>query len=254
MTPAMRSALTPGLLVLILSGGLNGCASAPEQKARPHSQADPLETWNRKVFTFNEGLDKLALKPAAQAYVHIVPRLVRQGVNNFFGNFSDIWSSVNNFLQAKPARGVSDFMRVGTNTVFGIGGIFDVATQAGMERTREDFGQTLGTWGFPAGPYIVWPILGPSSLRDSFGLPLDMAAGPSMAFKDDGFRLGLGLLQAVNVRANLLGASSLLDDVALDRYTFVRDAYLQRRYSLLHDGAPPNPPSESEESVEEPPQ
>ncbi|MFN9709687.1 MAG: VacJ family lipoprotein [Burkholderiales bacterium] len=249
---SIRSVLVPTLLGAMLWGGLSGCASAPERGGMLHSKADPLEAWNRNVFTFNEGLDKVALKPAAKAYVHTVPPLVRQGVSNFFGNFADVWSSVNNFLQVKPARGFSDLMRVGTNTVFGLGGIFDVATQAGIERTREDFGQTLGVWGLPAGPYIVWPILGPSSLRDSFGLPLDMAAGAPAAFKDDGLRLGASLLQVVNVRANLLSAGQLLDDVALDRYAFVRDAYLQRRYSLLYDGDPPDQPSE--EDLEESPQ
>jgi phospholipid-binding lipoprotein MlaA len=241
------SFLAQTLFASALLLGLNGCASAPEAGAKVRSKADPLEPWNRQVFALNEGLDKFALKPAANAYVQVVPQLMRQGVTNFFGNFADAWSSVNNFLQAKPERGFSDLMRVGTNTVFGIGGIFDVATEAGIDRTREDFGQTLGVWGLPAGPYIVWPVFGPSSLRDSIAMPLDMAVGPGFALKDDGFRLGVSLLQVVNLRANLLSASTLLDDVALDRYAFVRDAYLQRRRSLVYDGEPPDLPPEDED-------
>lgn len=232
------------IVLLMIS---QGCASTPPVGARSHAKSDPWERWNRQVFDFNENLDQVVLKPAATTYTKVVPQFVRSSVSHFFGNFADGWSSVNNFLQGKPGRGFGDMMRVGTNTVFGVFGLFDVATEAGIERTREDFGQTLGVWGLPAGPYIVWPLFGPSSLRDSAGIPLDVIVSPSMVLSHDGIKMGVALLQVVNVRANLLGASRMLDDVALDRYAFLRDAYLQRRRSLVYDGDPPDLPAEEED-------
>jgi phospholipid-binding lipoprotein MlaA len=224
---------------------LAGCATtgssvvATEEKT-PSQRADPWENWNRKVFAFNDAIDEAVLKPVAKAYEKVVPELVRRGVSNFFGNFADLWSGVNNMLQGKVGDGFQDFMRVSTNTFFGIGGIFDIATEAGMERHQEDFGQTLGRWGFGPGPYLVWPLFGPSTLRDTAGLPLDLYASPVLAFSDDGVRWGITTLGFVNQRANLLGATNLLDDVALDRYSFVRDAYLQRRRNMVYDGEPPD--------------
>ncbi len=227
--------------------GLSGCATSPA--ANPPNPADPWEGLNRKVFAFNEGVDEHVLKPVATTYVKVVPQFMRTGVNNFFGNFSDAWSAVNSFLQGKGEEGFNGIMRVGTNTVFGIFGLFDVASEAGIERHGEDFGQTLGVWGLPAGPYVVWPVLGPSSVRDSVAMPLNLAAEPSAQLRSDaGAQWGVSLLQLVSVRANLLGATGVLEDVALDRYTFMRDAYLQRRRSLVYDGDPPEQAPEPEES------
>lgn len=234
---------------LLAMMALQGCASVTDP-SRPSHPSDPWEGWNRKVYAFNENLDEAVVKPTATAYVKVVPQVVRTGVTNFFGNFSDAWSAVNSFLQGKGEAGFSDLMRVGTNTVFGIFGLFDVATEAGIERHGEDFGQTLGVWGVPAGPYIMWPLLGPSSLRESAALPLELRVGPGAVINDDGVQWGVTVLRVVNLRANLLNASGLLDDVALDRYTFVRDAYLQRRRSLVYDGDPPEPPLESEDPPE----
>lgn len=228
---------------------LGGCATTlNDVRGGPGAKLDPWENWNRKVFAFNEGLDEHVLKPVATAYSNIVPEPVRRGVDNVFGNFADVWSAVNNFLQGKGTAGVYDVMRVGTNTVFGIAGLLDVATELGLEKTREDFGQTLGVWGMGTGAYIVWPLLGPSSVRDSIGLPMDMAASPSSVINDGGARYGITALRVVNTRANLLGATRVLDDIALDKYNFIRDAYLQRRRSLVFDGnePPPDDPTEPE--------
>jgi phospholipid-binding lipoprotein MlaA len=234
---------------------LAGCAttaSIPESEKSPGQRADPWENWNRKVFSFNDAIDEAVLKPVATAYQKVVPQFVRTGVTNFFGNFSDLWSAVNNLLQGKFEAGASDIMRVGTNTVFGIGGLFDVASEAGIERHNEDFGQTLGRWGFSSGPYIVWPLFGPSTLRDTVGLPLDLYASPMISVRSAEVRWGVATLGFINARANLLGATNLLDDVALDRYSFVRDAYLQRRRSLVYDGDPP-PLEDEEPYVPDPP-
>lgn len=220
-------------VVLAAALALVGCASAPGRNV------DPWESWNRKVYSFNEALDESVLKPVATTYTEVVPQPVRTGVDNFFGNFADAWSAVNNLLQGKLADSLSDVMRVGTNTFFGLFGLLDIASEAGIDRHREDFGQTLGRWGFEPGIYIVWPLLGPSTVRDSFALPLDLAASPSLLVDETAGKAALFTLQTVNTRANLLGASRMLDDIALDKYTFVRDAYLQRRRSLVYDGDVP---------------
>ena len=165
-------------------------------------------------------------------------------MDNFFGNFSDAWSIVNNLLQGKLENGLRDTFRVATNTLFGFGGLIDIATDLGLDRQGEDFGQTLGRWGVGTGPYIVLPLLGPSSLRDSSALPLDMSVSPSLVINDTGAQAGLTSLRVINLRANLLGATKMLDDIALDKYTFTRDAYLQRRRNQVFDG---NPPPEEDE-------
>lgn len=203
---------------------------------------DPVEGWNRAVFGFNEGLDNAVLKPVARGYQAVVPALVRTGIGNVFGNFADGWSAINQMLQGKPVASAQMTMRVATNTLFGLGGIFDVASDLGIERQQEDFGQTLGRWGLPAGPYIVWPLLGPSSLRDGAGLPLDLSWSPSALTKDDPARFGLTSLQLIDTRAGLLSATRLIDEIALDKYVFIRDGYLARRHNQVYDGDPPELP------------
>jgi phospholipid-binding lipoprotein MlaA len=230
-------------LLLIVGALLQGCSTVGAKTAG--QRLDPWENWNRKVFTFNERLDEQVLKPVATGYSAVVPRPVRSGVDNFFGNAADAWSAVNNFLQGKVANGLHDVIRFGTNTVFGLAGVLDVATEFGLDHQYEDFGQTLGHWGVGQGAYIVWPLLGPSSLRESFAMPLDRAATPAAFINDGTVRWELTGLQIINTRANLLGASKVLDDIALDKYTFVRDAYLQRRRSLVFDGDAPATPDES---------
>jgi phospholipid-binding lipoprotein MlaA len=216
--------------------------------AHAQSANDPFEGWNRAVFGFNEGLDAALLKPVATGYTKLVPEPARIGVTNFFNNFRDGWSAINHLLQAKPVSAAETAMRVATNTLFGIGGLFDVASDLGLERRVEDFGQTLGRWGLPAGPYLVLPLLGPSSLRDTAGLPLDLAWATGYLTNDSTVRVGLTVLELIDIRANLLGASSLVDGVALDKYVFLRDAYLARRRSLVYDGDPPELPEPPDEA------
>jgi phospholipid-binding lipoprotein MlaA len=215
--------------------------------AQAQSAKDPLEGWNRAVFGFNEGLDAAVLKPVATGYKTVVPELVRNGVSNVFANIGDGWSAINQLLQGKPVAAAQMTMRVATNTFFGIAGLFDVASDLGIERQQEDFGQTLGRWGLPPGPYIVLPLLGPSSLRDTAALPVDLQWRPAALSDDSATRIGLSTLQLIDVRANLLGASRIVDDIALDKYVFVRDGYLSRRRSLVYDGDPPDIPEPNDE-------
>jgi len=216
---------------------LAGCSTVTPRS--PGQRLDPFEPWNRDVFAFNERLDENVLKPAATAYGKVVPQPVRRGVGNVFGNVADAWSGINNLLQGKFAEAAHDMVRVGTNTIFGLGGVLDVASEFGLDHKYEDFGQTLGYWGIGAGAYIVWPLLGPSTVRESFALPLDRAASPALLIDNGAAQASITVLQIVNTRANLLGASRVIDDIALDKYTFVRDAYLQRRRSLVFDGDAP---------------
>jgi phospholipid-binding lipoprotein MlaA len=232
------------LLALAFALAFSGCAVVNQARMSPGQKLDPWENWNRKVFAFNEGLDVAVLKPVAKAYSTVVPLMVRTGVSNFFGNFTDAWSAVNNLLQGKIEKALSDVFRVGTNTTFGLLGLIDVAAEMGLERQSEDLGQTLGHWGVGAGAYIVWPLLGPSTVRESFALPFDRAWSPAFAVSNSKESLAVTGVQLVNTRAGLLAAGNLLDDIALDKYTFLRDAYLQRRRSLTYDG--------EEKEVEEP--
>lgn len=227
---------------------LQGCSTLGAKTAG--ERLDPWENWNRKVFTFNEKLDEKVLKPVAVGYSNVVPRPVRNSVDNFFGNAADAWSAVNNFLQGKVSNGFHDVIRFGTNTIFGLGGTLDVATEFGLDHQYEDFGQTLGAWGFGQGAYIVWPVLGPSSVRESVALPFDRSVTPALVIHDGAVKWEITGLQLVNTRAGLLGASKVLDDIALDKYTFVRDAYLQRRRSLVYDGDPP-PPKDDGRAVDD---
>jgi phospholipid-binding lipoprotein MlaA len=238
--------------LLALLALLSGCATLETARGGPGQRLDPWENWNRKVFSFNESLDANLLKPVATVYSNVVPSLVREGVKNFFNNFADAWSAVNNILQGKFALGLQDVIRVGANTVFGLGGVFDVASEMGIEHSFEDFGQTLGHWGFGAGAYIVWPLLGPSTVRETIALPLDRSVSPALVINGGATQVGLTGLQLVNVRAGLLGAGKMLDDIALDKYSFVRDAYLQRRRSLVFDGDPPPEPEPPESAASAP--
>jgi phospholipid-binding lipoprotein MlaA len=217
-------------------------AGATPADAPPPSRRDPFEPFNRKVYAFNEVVDNAALRPLAEGYRRAVPELARSGVDNFFGNLADAWSAVNKLLQGKVVQAAQMSLRVATNSVFGLGGLLDPATEFGLERQPEDFGQTLGTWGLPAGPYLVLPVLGPSTVRDTAALPLDRGlASPSLYLGGStNAQLGVTGVQLVAARAGLLSASRLLGDVALDKYSFLRDAYLARRRSQLYDGNPPD--------------
>ena len=230
-----------------LSIAIASTLAATAGSAFAQNAKDPIEGWNRAVFGFNEGLDRAVLKPVAEGYKAVVPELVRNGVSNVFANIGDGWSAINQLLQGKPVAAAQMTMRVATNTLFGIGGLFDVAGDLGIERQPEDFGQTLGRWGLPAGPYLVWPLLGPSSLRETAAMPLDLSWRPAALSDDSATRIGLSTLQLIDVRASLLGASRLVDDIALDKYVFIRDGYLARRRSLVYDGEPPEVPEPNDE-------
>ncbi len=239
----MNGSILLRIATLIAALALAGCTTIQAARGGPGQRLDPWESWNRKVFNFNEDVDRAVLKPVATAYINVVPQQARRSVGNFFGNFADAWSSINNMLQGKFEAGFEDATRVGVNTLFGLFGILDVASEMGLEHHYEDFGQTLGRYGVGAGAYVVLPILGPSSVRDAAAIPVDRLASPPSFFSGTGTQVGLTALQIVNTRAGLLRATRVIDDIALDKYTFVRDAYLQRRRSLVFDGDVPETPA-----------
>ncbi|RZL67877.1 MAG: VacJ family lipoprotein [Variovorax sp.] len=214
-----------------------GCATGPGDSRA--NRVDPFESVNRSVFRFNDAIDTAVLRPVATGYRDVVPSMVRTGVANFFGNVSDVWSLANNVVQLKAQNSAETFMRLNVNTFFGLGGLLDVASDVGIERHREDFGQTLGRYGVPAGPYLVLPLLGPSTVRDTAALPVDRYGDGLSAIQDIAWRNAFYALRVVDARANLLRVSQMLDDAALDKYSFTRDAFLQRRLSEVHDGNPP---------------
>lgn len=211
---------------------LSGCATATDPR-------DPLEPINRGIYKFNDAVDKAVLKPVAQGYKAVLPQPVRTGVTNFFSNIEDVLIALNNLLQFKFHAAASDVARVAFNTTFGIAGIFDVATSFGLEKHDEDFGQTLGYWGIGDGPFLMLPILGPSNLRDTVGLAAYYQLDPVLNLDHVPTRNTLSVLRFVNRRAQLLDAEKVLDEAALDPYTFLRDAYIQHRRSLVYDGNPP---------------
>lgn len=211
---------------------ITGCAT--------NNPKDPFEPFNRAMFSFNDGLDKAALKPAAEVYSNVLPSFIQNGIGNFFGNLGDVWTAINNFLQGKMADGLSDVMRVALNTTMGFAGFLDIGTEAGLTKHNEDFGQTLGKWGMKSGPYVVLPVLGSSTLRDTAATPLDFAGDPWHYKRPVAWRNGGSVVHVVDVRASVLDASNLLEEAALDRYVFVRDAYLQRRQSKVFDGEIPS--------------
>jgi phospholipid-binding lipoprotein MlaA len=234
------------LLVLLAVLLASGCASTgPEADPR-----DPWEGMNRGVYKFNDTFDDWVAKPVATVYRDALHVEIRSRVSNFFSNIQDIFIGVNNVLQGKPQEGIEDWARFVFNTTFGLLGIHDVASDMGLEKHNEDFGQTFGKWGAPSGPYLILPFLGSSTVRDAGGTAVDWYFAPLAEVRPIALRNTLYGVYFVNTRAELLEASNLLEQAALDRYTFQRDAYLQRRRSLIYDGSPPrerlevNDPSE----------
>jgi phospholipid-binding lipoprotein MlaA len=209
---------------------LGGCATT--------QQPDPLERINRVTFSFNQTVDEYIIAPPARVYRDNVPSPVQTGVRNVFRNLGDAWSAVNLMLQGRPAEGIESIMRFSVNTVLGFGGLLDWASELGIDRQVEDFGQTLGRWGVGPGAYLVLPILGPSTVRDTAALPLDFKAGTYVYPDDSAAFFGVTALRIISVRADLLSSSKLLDEIALDKYLFVRDGFLQRRRSLIWDDRP----------------
>jgi phospholipid-binding lipoprotein MlaA len=227
---------------------LTACASVPpagpagpglSSPPRAATPGDPWEAWNRKVYAFNDAIDTAVLKPVAQTYEAVVPSLVRTGVSNVLGNIRDVWSAANQFLQGKGQYGFEMGMRVVANTFFGLGGLLDPATEMGLVKRPEDFGQTLGRWGLATGPYLVLPLIGPSTVRDAGGFLVDRQVSPSTLPPTAGGQYSVLAIELVDTRARLLSAGKLLDQVALDKYSFLRDAYLAQRRDALYDGAPP---------------
>lgn len=212
--------------------GLSGCATTA------NNPKDPFEGFNRVMFSVHEGID-VVVKPVAQGYDKVAPDPVKAGIGNFFGNIADIWIAVNNFLQGKPADGFSDIGRVLVNSTIGIVGLIDVASDFGLEKHSEDFGQTLGTWGVDGGPYLFWPIIGPRNVRDTFGFVVDASVDPVMHLEDVSARNVLAGVRFIDLRASLLPADKVVEQAAFDKYNYIRDAYFQNRRSAIHDGNPP---------------
>lgn len=209
---------------------LAGCASAP-----PADPRDPFESFNRPIHEFNQGADKAVIKPVAKGYEKSLPGVVRAAVTNFFGNLGDVWSAANTAMQGRPADTAQNLMRFAVNTVLGIGGVIDIATDAGIERHKEDFGGTLARWGVPSGPYVVLPLLGPSTLRDAVALPVDLVGYPLHQVSPVSDRNVLAATRVVDARARALPLDAVLDS-AFDRYTFIRDGYLQHRDAQVRAG------------------
>ena len=233
----MLAILARSVAACALAAALYGCATPAPVVLDDH---DPYEHFNRSIFDFNETVDKAVLKPVAQGYAKVVPAPVSHSISNFFSNIDDVWVAVNQLLQLKPKRALEDVTRVVFNTTFGVLGLFDVSTSFGLPKHREDFGQTLGTWGLKSGPYLVLPFFGPSSVRDGAGFVVDWYGHPLAYVTPDKDRWALIILRYIDLRADLLPAERILDEAVLDRYVFLRESYLQSRQSLVHDGNPPD--------------
>lgn len=225
------------LCALLVAGATAGCASTGGSAAV--SERDPLEPLNRAVYEFNDAVDRAIAKPAAQAYETVVPVFFRDMVGNAFGNMRDVWTAVNQLLQGKPGHAASDAWRVMINSTFGFAGLADVASEMGIPKHSEDFGQTLGRWGVPAGPYIVLPFLGPSSLRDAPARGVDLLGDPLRTIDSHGQRNNAFLARAIDDRQRLFDAERVVDQAALDRYSFIRDSWFQLRRNQVYDGEPP---------------
>ena len=215
------------VLAIVFSLAAGGCASS-------NTPGDPLEGFNRAMFSFNETVDDAVLKPVATGYRNVVPEPVRECTGNVFSNINDVFVAVNSLLQGKVGDAVSDACRVLINSTVGILGCFDVASKMGLEKHNRDFGQTFGKWGIASGPYLVLPFLGPSNLREGVGTMIYSRLDPVWANHIPTRNVAYSL-RAVNGRADLLSASSAVEDAALDKYAFIRDAYVQRRQSLIDD-------------------
>jgi phospholipid-binding lipoprotein MlaA len=205
---------------------MTGCATA--------NSHDPFEGYNRAVFNFNDRLDQAVLEPTAQAYHDVTPDFLQIAIGNFFENIGDVWTAANNLLQGKVEDGLNDVMRVAVNTTLGWGGLIDIGSAAGIPKHKQDFGTTLGVWGVPSGPYVMLPLLGPSTIRDTAALPADYA-GDAWSYVDPtGTRAAGSIVRLVDKRAAALDAFNLIEEAALDRYEFIRDAYLQRRENKIN--------------------
>lgn len=238
-------------LLLLAAMFFSGCATIPADSG--NDPRDPLESFNRQVFEFNDGFDRVFLKPVAQAYEYL-PEPVRDCFSNIFSNFREPSNAVNNLLQGKPIDAASDTCRFVVNSTIGLLGCFDPARRMGLEKHNEDAGQTMGRWGIGAGPYIVFPILGPSTVRDGIGFfAIEAYLDPNFYIKNVPLRNSIVGVRIVNARAELLPTDDLISGAALDKYRFIRDGYLQRRQNLIYDGSPPASAAEGQSSTGSPP-
>ncbi len=237
ISPLRRLVAQGALLASLILGGCATTTVGDESR-------DPLERYNRAMYAFNEKVDDYVMKPLAKGYQAVTPAFVDRGVTNFFNNLDDVTNLVNNLLQLKPGAALSDLGRITLNTSLGLFGLVDVASAFQLEKHDEDFGQTLGYWGIPSGPYLVLPFWGPSTVRDTFGLGGDYLTEPYTYVEDRNARYELFTLEAIDTRADLLAASRILERSTFDPYTFLRDAYLQQRRNQVFDGDPPPEPDE----------
>jgi len=237
-------------ILLLLGIFLSGCATTP-----PTSRADPYESMNRSIFAFNESVDKNLMKPVAEGYRFVTPDPVEIMISNFYSNLDDVKVIFNDILQLKFRNAGNDSARFLINTILGMGGLVDFGTDYGFPKRHEDFGQTLGHYGVPSGAYLVLPILGGSNMRDAPSLLVDVAANPATytGFVTFGIAPAMGAVAAVDTRASLLDKEEIIDEAALDKYEFIRDAYLQRRRSLIFDGNPPRSMDDELEGPEDTP-
>ena len=240
-----RCFLTTAAIALLV-----GCASTQEL---PGDDADALESYNRAMFAFNDAVDKAVFKPVAKVYRRILPEPVTTSIGNFFSNLNDVVVLVNDLLQFKLHLAAMDSSRLVFNTTFGVAGLFDVASRMELPKHREDFGQTLGYWGFGEGSYLVLPLLGPSTVRDSLGMVGDFFTNPiTWATDSDAVAWGLWGLNLINRRSDLLRIERALADEQIDPYSFQRGAYLQMRRNLIYDGNPPKPDFDFDAAPEPP--
>lgn len=236
------------LLYLIL---LSACASVPGGP----TEGDPFESYNRAMFSFNEGLDDYILRPVAEGYDKVMPDPVKTGVSNFFSNLGDIFVVLNDLLQFKFIQAFQDTGRLLVNSTIGLYGLIDVATPMGMPKHNEDFGQTLGVWGIGNGPYVILPFFGSRTMRGTAGFIIESDLDPVYKLKQEDSLYGTVILRAVDDRYHLLKAGRIAEQAALDKYSFIRDAYLQHRKNLLYDGNPPQderdkPPEMSDDDLD----
>ena len=230
--PVISQSLKRGVFALVAAVVLPGCAT---NASHPK---DPFEGFNRAMFAVHEGVDTV-LKPVAKGYDEVTPGPVKMGVGNFFGNLADVWIAVNNLLQGKLTDGASDVGRFFVNSTVGILGLVDVASEIGLDKHDEDFGQTLGYWGVGDGPYLFWPVIGPRNVRDTVGFVVDASADPVGHLEDVSVRNTLMGVRIIDYRASLLPADKVVEEAAFDKYNYMRNAYFQNRRSVIHDGNPP---------------
>jgi len=227
------------IVLAAVSAALTGCATAP-------SRVDPLDPFNRAMFSVHEVIDGHLIKPIAQGYVRVTPDPIRQGVSNFFGNIDDLFTGVNNVLEGNGKQAGDDFGRVLLNSTFGVGGIFDLATMAGIEKDKKDFGITFGKWGIPNGAYLFIPLLGPSTVRDSAGLVARAYSNPLSYIPDVAVRNTIYGVNYLDTRAQALPGESVLETASIDKYRYLRSAYLRARRYKVFEGKPP--PEEEDEN------